>query len=108
MKQENQGNGEGSRLKTTRREDGRDGATGVGAGAQVAFIRPSPEQSRVDQSQRVTTQETREEGEIKSNGDDDVTLPSVEFQIELAKTHAEGTEVIMEATEEERGLRFKE
>ncbi|KAH0910891.1 hypothetical protein HID58_034212 [Brassica napus] len=47
--------------------------------------------------------ETREEGEIKSNETEDVRLASAGFQLELAKTQAEATEGIMEATDEEKG-----
>lgn len=61
-------------------------------------------QPREDQGQQVAPQVTHEEGEITRNGDAAATLPSAEFQMELAKTQAEGSEVIVEATEEERGL----
>ncbi|KAF2577859.1 hypothetical protein F2Q68_00004378 [Brassica cretica] len=70
------GNGEGSRVKTTYRE-----AVPVDV-PQVA----------------------REEGEITLNGDAAAALPSAEFQMELAKTQAEGSEVVVEAMEEERSL----
>ncbi|KAF2606723.1 hypothetical protein F2Q68_00044842 [Brassica cretica] len=70
------GTGEGSQFKTSSREDVRNVATDVGLGLQESRNRLSSEQSRGDQ----------------------------EFQLELAKTQAEGTEVIMEATDEERGL----
>ncbi|KAH0892882.1 hypothetical protein HID58_055311 [Brassica napus] len=46
----------------------------------------------------------REEGEITMNEDADATLPSAEFQMELAKTQAEGSEVVVEAMEEEKNL----
>ncbi|RIA05135.1 hypothetical protein BRARA_K00602 [Brassica rapa] len=96
------GTGEGSRFKNSSQEDVRNGATDVGTGAQESRNRLSSEQSRGDQGQRVTPQKGREEGEIKSNGE--ATGASIEFQIELAKTQAEGPKVIMEATDEERGL----
>ncbi|KAF3543580.1 hypothetical protein DY000_02007430 [Brassica cretica] len=100
------GDSEGSRHKPTRREDVRNGGTEVGAGARKTNIRPSSGQSRADQGQRVPPQEVREEGEIKNNGDDDTMLLSIEFQLELAKTQAEGTEVILESTDEDKGLRM--
>lgn len=83
------GTGEGSRFKTSSREDVRNVATDVGTGAQESRNRLSSEQSRGDQGQRVTPQEGREEGEIKSNGE--AAGASVEFQLELAKTQAKGT-----------------
>ncbi|KAG2280856.1 hypothetical protein Bca52824_052076 [Brassica carinata] len=81
------GDGEGSRYKSGRREDARNGNSELGFGEQ-----------------RGPPREDREEGEIKNNGEEDTRLPSREFQMELAKTHAEGTEVIVEPTNEERGL----
>ncbi|KAG5388544.1 hypothetical protein IGI04_030085, partial [Brassica rapa subsp. trilocularis] len=96
------GPGEGSRFKTSSREDVRNGATDVGTAAQESHNRLSSEQSIGDQGQRVTPQKGREEGEIKSNGE--AAGASVEFQLELARMQAEGTEVIMEAIDEERGL----
>lgn len=77
------GEGEGSRYKNMRRDDGRHGVTGGGFG-----IRPSSEQSRDDQRQRIPASEAQEDGEIKSNGDEGAILPSEGFQIELAKTQA--------------------
>uniref|UniRef100_M4FIS7 Uncharacterized protein n=1 Tax=Brassica campestris TaxID=3711 RepID=M4FIS7_BRACM len=49
-------------------------------------------------------QKNGEEGEITRNGDAAAALPSVEFQMELSKTQAEGSEVVAEAWGEERGL----
>ncbi|KAG5410195.1 hypothetical protein IGI04_006514 [Brassica rapa subsp. trilocularis] len=98
------GDGEGFRYKTTRRDEGRSGAPGGGVGDQEARIRTSVDRPREDQRQRTITPEAREEGEIKSAGDEVVTTATAEFQLELAKTQAEGSEVIMEATEEEMGL----
>ncbi|KAG5374282.1 hypothetical protein IGI04_029976 [Brassica rapa subsp. trilocularis] len=60
------GEGEGSRYKNTRRDDGRHGFTGGGFGDQESRIRPSSEQSRDDLRQRVRAPEAREDGEIKS------------------------------------------
>ncbi|KAG2277118.1 hypothetical protein Bca52824_059673 [Brassica carinata] len=82
----------------------REDVTVVDSGAQVVSTRSYAAQPREDQGQQVAPQVTREEGEITRNGDADATLPSAEFQMELAKTQAEGSEVIVEATEEERGL----
>ncbi|KAH0893043.1 LOW QUALITY PROTEIN: hypothetical protein HID58_055472 [Brassica napus] len=53
---------------------------------------------------RAPPKEDREEGEIKNNGEDDTMLPSTKFQLELAKTQAEGTEVTVESTDEEKVL----
>ncbi|XP_009139367.2 uncharacterized protein LOC103863369 [Brassica rapa] len=94
------GNGEGSRVKTTYRED----VSVVGSGAQVMTSRTYPTQPREDQGQQTVPQVTSEEGEITRNGDATAALPSVEFQMELSKTQAEGSEVVAEAREEERGL----
>ncbi|KAF3603476.1 hypothetical protein F2Q69_00033975 [Brassica cretica] len=41
---------------------------------------------------KIPPKEAREEGEIKNTGEDDTLLPSLEFQLELAKTEAGGTE----------------
>ncbi|KAH0859189.1 hypothetical protein HID58_087450, partial [Brassica napus] len=51
--------------------------------------------------QRTPVSAVREEGEIKGTGDDAATD---EFQLELAKTQAEGSEAIIDTTEEEMGL----
>ncbi|KAH0893721.1 hypothetical protein HID58_056150, partial [Brassica napus] len=50
---------------------------------------------------RTPVSAVREEGEIKGTGDDAATD---EFQLELAKTQAEGSEAIIDTTEEEMGL----
>ncbi|KAH0923305.1 hypothetical protein HID58_023323 [Brassica napus] len=50
---------------------------------------------------RTPASAVREEGEIKGTGDDAATD---EFQLELAKTQAEGSEAIIDTTEEEMGL----
>ncbi|KAL0789811.1 hypothetical protein Bca101_006057 [Brassica carinata] len=68
------GDCEGSRHKSLRREDGRHGATAARTGIQEAH------------------KEAREDGEIRNTGEDDTLLPSLEFQLELAKTQAEGTD----------------
>ncbi|KAH0902229.1 hypothetical protein HID58_041732 [Brassica napus] len=68
--------------------------------------RPSSGQPRADQVQKIPPEEAREEGEIKNTGEDDTLLPSLEFQLELAKTHAGGTEVIVESTDEDKGLQL--
>ncbi|KAG5384314.1 hypothetical protein IGI04_035784, partial [Brassica rapa subsp. trilocularis] len=86
---------ESSRYKNVRREDGMR--------AYEAHTKLSSGQAQEDQSQRSLPQETREEGEIKSNETEDVRLASAGFQLELAKTQAEATEGIMEATDEEKG-----
>ncbi|KAH0879154.1 hypothetical protein HID58_066548 [Brassica napus] len=54
--------------------------------------------------QQDVPQVAREEGEITLNGDAAAALPSAEFQMELAKIQAEGSEVVVEAMEEERSL----
>ncbi|KAL0805645.1 hypothetical protein Bca101_098136 [Brassica carinata] len=77
---------------------------GYRVGDQEPRIRPSSEQSTDDQRQRVPGPKAWEEGEIKSNGDDVAILPYEGFQLELAETQAEGSEVIMEASEAEKGL----
>ncbi|KAF3505624.1 hypothetical protein F2Q69_00006967 [Brassica cretica] len=100
------GDSEGSRHKSVRREDGRHGATAAGTGIQEAHIRPSSGQYRADQVQRIPPKEAREDGEIRNTGEDDTLLPSLEFQLELAKTQAEGMEVILESTDEDNGLQM--
>nr|VDD37242.1 unnamed protein product [Brassica oleracea] len=85
------GESEGSRYKSARREDGRNGVPEAGTGAQEAYFRPSSGQPRADQVQKIPPKEAREEGDIKNTGEDDTLLPSLEFQLELAKTQAEGT-----------------
>ncbi|KAF2588288.1 hypothetical protein F2Q70_00039497 [Brassica cretica] len=94
------GNGEGSQVKTIRRED----VPVVDSGAQVVSSRTYPTQPREDQGQQGAPQVTYEEGEITLNGDAVATLPSAEFQMELSTTQAEGSEVIVVAMEEDRGL----
>ncbi|WZZ34705.1 hypothetical protein YC2023_018106 [Brassica napus] len=98
------GDGEGSRYKSGRREDARNGNSELGFGVQETRNGTSSGQSRTVQEQRGPPREDREEGEIKRNGEEDTRLPSREFQMELAKMQAEGTEVIVEPTNEERGL----
>uniref|UniRef100_M4FAK1 DUF4283 domain-containing protein n=1 Tax=Brassica campestris TaxID=3711 RepID=M4FAK1_BRACM len=98
------GGGEGSRYRTTRRDEGSSGATGAEGGGPVARSRPSMEQLRGEQRQRNTGPEVREEGEIKGTGAVDAATATEEFQLELAKTQAEGSVAIMEATKEEMGL----
>ncbi|KAH0893094.1 hypothetical protein HID58_055523 [Brassica napus] len=84
------GDCEGSRHKSLRREDGRHGATAARTGIQEAH------------------KEAREDGEIRNTGEDDTLLPSLEFQLELAKTQAEGTDVILESTDEDNGLQMED
>ncbi|KAF3508915.1 hypothetical protein F2Q69_00006728 [Brassica cretica] len=98
------GDSEGSLYKSARREDARNGTSELGFGGQEAHNRTSSGQSRADEGQRAPPKEDREEREIKNNGEDDTMLPSTEFQLELAKTQAEGTEVTVESTDEEKVL----
>ncbi|KAG5396540.1 hypothetical protein IGI04_018354 [Brassica rapa subsp. trilocularis] len=98
------GGGETSRYRTSRRDEGSSGATGAEGGGPVARSRPSMEQLRGEQRQRNTGPEVREEGEIQGTGAVDAATATEEFQLELAKTQAEGSEAIMEATKEEMGL----
>ncbi|KAF2614338.1 hypothetical protein F2Q70_00012004 [Brassica cretica] len=74
------GESEGSQYRSARREDGGNGVSEAGT--------------------------VREEGEIKSTGEDDTLLPSIEFQLGLAKTQAEGTKVVVESTDEDKGLQM--
>ncbi|KAG2293011.1 hypothetical protein Bca52824_039680 [Brassica carinata] len=98
------GDSEDSLYKSARREDARNGTSELGFGGQEAHNITSSGQSRADEGQRAPPKEDREEGEIKNNGEDDTMLPSTEFQLELAKTQAEGTEVTVESTDEEKVL----
>ncbi|KAF3594482.1 hypothetical protein DY000_02021715 [Brassica cretica] len=100
------GEGEGSRYKSTRREDGRQGALEAGTGVQETHVRSVAGQQRVDHAQRTPHKEMREDGEIKNSGEEETLLPSLEFQLELAKTQAEGSEVIGEPTDEDKGLQM--
>ncbi|KAG2250787.1 hypothetical protein Bca52824_080923 [Brassica carinata] len=95
------GDGEGSRYRNTRRDEGRSGGTRGGVGDQEIRARPSSHQPRDSHGQRTPVSAVREEGEIKGTGDDAATD---EFQLELAKTQAEGSEAIIDTTEEEMGL----
>lgn len=61
---------------------------------------------RADHVPKNLSKEVREEGEIKGTGEDETLLPSLEFQLELAKTQAEGTEVVVEFTDEFKGLQM--
>ncbi|XP_033145932.1 uncharacterized protein LOC103863459 isoform X2 [Brassica rapa] len=97
------GDGEGSRYKPGR-DDARNDNSELGFGVQETRTGISSGQSGTVQEQRGPPKEDREEGEINNNGEEDTRLPSREFQMELAKTQAEGTEVIVGTTDEERGL----
>ncbi|KAG5400592.1 hypothetical protein IGI04_015199 [Brassica rapa subsp. trilocularis] len=97
------GDGEGSRYKPGR-DDARNDNSELGFGVQETRTGISSGQSGAVQEQRGPPKKDREEGEIKNNGEEDTRLPSREFQMELAKTQAEGTEVIVGTTDEERGL----
>ncbi|XP_033129446.1 uncharacterized protein LOC103874800 [Brassica rapa] len=95
------GDGEGFRYRNTRRDEERSGGTRGGVGEQEIRTRPSSNQPREFHYQRTPASAVREEGEIKGTGDDAATD---EFQLELAKTQAEGSEAIIDTTEEEMGL----
>ncbi|KAF3534343.1 hypothetical protein DY000_02038284 [Brassica cretica] len=73
----------GSTQRSARREDGRNGV-----------------------SEAIPSKEVREEGEIKSTGENDTLLPSIEFLLGLAKTQAESTKVVVESTDEDKGLQM--
>ncbi|KAL0656598.1 hypothetical protein Bca4012_077182 [Brassica carinata] len=62
--------------------------------------------SREQHDQNGTRQEGKEEGEIANVDDTSKTLPSKEFQEALAKTQANGTEVISNVGDAEKGLQL--
>ncbi|KAL0662016.1 hypothetical protein Bca4012_098853 [Brassica carinata] len=91
------GDGEASRYRTARKEDFRSGASS-------GQTRPSTGQNREQQPQHGAREEAREEGEIRSVEECRNTLPSQAFQVELAKTQAEGTKVISDPIDVDQGL----
>ncbi|KAF2575349.1 hypothetical protein F2Q70_00003528 [Brassica cretica] len=84
------GDGDTSRYRPARRDDTRSGIQN--------------EQGREQQGNRVVREETREEGEIRNAEEQVAIVPSQKFQEELAKTQADGTEVISDPTDAEQGL----
>ncbi|WZZ06014.1 hypothetical protein YC2023_091935 [Brassica napus] len=90
------GDGEASRYRPARREDSR-------SGVQSGHLRHSSEQTKQPFQQEVR-EEVREEGEIRSVAEARIMPPSQAFQVELANTQAEGTTVISDPTDVDRGL----
>ncbi|KAG2282049.1 hypothetical protein Bca52824_053269 [Brassica carinata] len=95
------GDGEASRYRTARKEDLRSGASS-------GQTRPSTGQNREQQPQHGAREEAREEGEIRSVEECRNTLPSQAFQVDLAKTQAEGSKVISDPIDVDQGLAVQE
>ncbi|XP_048618565.1 uncharacterized protein LOC125589916 [Brassica napus] len=93
------GDSEGSSHKTYRREE-------VRSGDQETRTRPSSGQTRAQRNPIVTREEAREEGEFKVSDESSLNPPSQEFQLELARTQAEGTKVVSDPTYEGVGLQI--
>ncbi|KAL0664378.1 hypothetical protein Bca4012_101216 [Brassica carinata] len=91
------GDGEALRYRTARKEDFRSGASS-------GQTRPSTGQNREQQPQHGARDVAREEGEIRPVEECRNTLPSQAFQVELAKTQAEGTKVILDPIDVDQGL----
>ncbi|WZZ81095.1 hypothetical protein YC2023_101667 [Brassica napus] len=89
------GEGDGSRHRSSRREEPR--AEGQGQGGS----------NRSSSGQSGAPKEVvQEEGEIKNPKESEKTLPSQDFQEELAKTQAVGSEVILDPMDAEEGLQM--
>ncbi|KAF3489962.1 hypothetical protein F2Q69_00054838 [Brassica cretica] len=93
------GYSEGPGHRTYRREE-------VRSGDQETHTRPSSGQTRAQQNPIVTREEAREEGEFKVSDESSLNPPSQDFQLELARTQAEGTEVVSDPTDEGMGLQM--
>lgn len=91
------GDGENSYRRPVRREKTR-------VGGQENQNHISPWCARVQEAQNETREEVCEDGEIKHAEEGLTIAPSQEFQEALTKTQANGTEVILDPTEEEEGL----
>ncbi|KAL0788369.1 hypothetical protein Bca101_004615 [Brassica carinata] len=89
------GEGDGSRHRSSRREEPR--AEGQG---HKGSNRSSSGQSGAPK------EVVQEEGEIKNPKESEKTLPSQDFQEELAKTQAVGSEVISDPMDAEEGLQM--
>ncbi|KAL0712769.1 hypothetical protein Bca4012_019747 [Brassica carinata] len=73
-------------------------------GEQEGLVRSSAGQINAQQVQVAPQGEVREEGEITTDKENTSTLPSHEFQEQLEKTQAVGTEVVSDPTDAEEGL----
>ena len=93
------GDSEGSSHRTYRREE-------VRSGDQETRTRPSSGQTSAQRNPIGTREESREEGEFKVSDESSLNPPSQEFQLELARTQAEGTEVVSDPTDEGMGLQI--
>ncbi|CDY46266.1 BnaC05g50550D [Brassica napus] len=67
-------------------------------------VQTSPRRVERQDGQNEIREETREEGEIKSAGEEALALVSKEFQAALAETQAAGLEVISDPVDGEEGL----
>ncbi|KAJ4904701.1 Uncharacterized protein Rs2_18652 [Raphanus sativus] len=94
----NRGNGEGSRHKSSRRED-------VRPSDQDEKKKGSPGFTEKQQKQLWSKEEAQEEGEIRGEEDGELVLPSAGFQEHLAKTQADGAEVVSDPTDAVKGLK---
>lgn len=94
----NRGEGEVSNHKSPRREDTRshdqEGKKDGSLGRIIA-----------NQTQLGAQEDEKEEGEIRIEDNGNMSLPSKEFQEQLAKTQAVGTEVVSDPTDAVQGLK---
>ncbi|KAG5389943.1 hypothetical protein IGI04_031484 [Brassica rapa subsp. trilocularis] len=93
------GDGDGSRQRTSRREEPR--MTG-----QDGRLKAAVGHTGDQRSQRGSRVEAQEEGEITNAEGTDKHLPSQNFQEELARTQATGTEVVSDPMDAENGLQM--
>lgn len=93
------GEGERSHYRQSRREEQRERNERVSRSLEQA-----KEVSSRGDSRKEAPENAEEEGEIKSGALDQAQEPSKEFKEALKKTQAEGTEVIWNPMDEEKGL----
>ncbi|XP_033137251.1 uncharacterized protein LOC108869592 isoform X1 [Brassica rapa] len=93
------GDGDGSRQRISRREEPR--MTG-----QDGRLKATVGHTGDQRSQRGSRVEAQEEGEITNAEGTDKHLPSQNFQEELARTQATGTEVVSDPMDAENGLQM--
>lgn len=91
------GDSEGSSYRSARSDE-------VRAGDQELRNRSSSGQTRAQHDQNGAREQAREEGEIKVPEEGSLIPPSQEFQLELARTQAEGSEVVSDPIDEGKGL----
>ncbi|KAL0691629.1 hypothetical protein Bca4012_091308 [Brassica carinata] len=86
--------------------EGSEAKEEVRSGDQETRTRPFSGQTSAQRNPIGTREESREEGEFKVSDESSLNPPSQEFQLELARTQAEGTEVVSDPTDEGMGLQI--